>query len=304
MPTHYLHLDDTGARLGVWEIDEREAFRIDVGPGRGGIHHFVAADRKDIWTTIRQQAPAWFEPGRECPFYQLELSAGAYHPRMARPTDADPAESPGWYPGEDRALSVIAKARDQLVALTGLLDEICRTVHPEGSNLEVFGHDIRNLLILAATEVEGHWRGILAANGYVLGRATTADYIKLSGPMRLGEYALRLPRYPWLGPFAPFKIWCAERSTKSLPWYHAYNETKHDRDTAFGEASLRNVFEAVCACVIMMLAQFGAGRTLGDSSLLSANYASAEKPAWRPEQVYCNPYSGRGWIATPYGFES
>jgi hypothetical protein len=289
--------------LGVWEISDREAFRIDVTPGRGGIHHFVAADGEDIWRTLRRLASAWFEPGRECPFHRLELAAGTFYPRMARPTDVNIGDSPGHYPGEVMDKNVVAKARSQLAALTSMLDQICQTVHPEGTNLDVFGHAIRDLLILASTEVEAHWRGVLAANGHLPARPTTMDYVKLAEPMRLGEYAISMPCFPWLDPFAPFNGWTVTGSpTKDLTWYRAYNETKHDRDLAFPRASLRNAFHALCACVVMAIAQFGSEAALGVGTLLSTNFVLEKRPRWRPEQIYSNPYSRPDWIAVPFSF--
>ena len=35
-------------------------------------------------------------------------------------------------------------------------------MHPVQENFDAFSHEIRNLLILAATEVEAHWKGVLA----------------------------------------------------------------------------------------------------------------------------------------------
>lgn len=59
----------------------------------------------------------------------------------------------------------LASARSQLTSLARKLETICQTVQPSEKNLDVYGHEIRNLLILAATEAEMHWRGILTANG-------------------------------------------------------------------------------------------------------------------------------------------
>ena len=88
-----------------------------------------------------------------------------------------------------------------------------------------------NVLLLAATEVEAHWKGILKAN-----RAkcdSTKDYVKLLPAMKLDEYAIGVPFYPWLNPIRPFLGWTTDGSTKSLSWYDAYNAVKHDREAAF-----------------------------------------------------------------------
>jgi hypothetical protein len=104
------------------------------------------------------------------------------------------------------------------------------------TNFEAYGHEIRNLLILAATEVEAHWKGVLRANSQ---RAdTTADYVKLLPAMKLNEYAVKLPFYPWLDAVKPFKGWSNSKTTQSLAWYDAYNAVKHDRETEFEKGTL------------------------------------------------------------------
>jgi hypothetical protein len=68
---------------------------------------------------------------------------------------------------------------------------------------ECFGHATRNILILACTEVEAHWKKILEANGYENKergdrRLNTKDYVHLLDAMRLDQYVVNLNYYPWL----------------------------------------------------------------------------------------------------------
>jgi len=56
----------------------------------------------------------------------------------------------------------VANARSQLTLLVRKLKAICHIVQPSTKTLDAYGHEIRNLLILAATEVEMHWRAVLA----------------------------------------------------------------------------------------------------------------------------------------------
>lgn len=303
MTDHYLQLDPQGQPIHVWEISEHEAFPIEVHGGRGGPAHFVAEDGEHVMDTIRRLAGGWFQPGLECPFHRLDLPAGAYYPRMARPSDGDPGASPGYYPGEDEAKDTIAKGRTQLTVLVRLLERICQTVHPEGANFASYGHDIRNLLILAATEAEAHWRGILQANGVSKKHFNTKHYAELGPAMRLPEFAISMSSYPWLAPVRPFARWTAkDQGQGPLGWYQAYNKTKHDRDGDFAEATLGNAIEAVCACVVMMVAQFGLERALGDGSLLIATFVLDDVPRWHPNQVYTGPYGGAGLTPVQYPF--
>ena len=130
-------------------------------------------------------------------------------------------------------------------------------MHPDGRNLDVYGYDIRNLMLLACTEVESHWRAVLKANGVNRSRYTTQDYCSLLGAMKLNEFVISFPDYPWIEPVAPFKDWDRARPTGTLQWYDAYNAVKHDRENNLEQANLRFAFQAVAACAIMIVGQFG-----------------------------------------------
>jgi hypothetical protein len=75
--------------------------------------------------------------------------------------------------------------------------------------------------------------------------------------MRLDEYQLELVSHPDYGPIAPFVGWVAGSATKSLPWYEAYNATKHDRESCLDRATISAVVNAVAAAHIMIAGQFG-----------------------------------------------
>jgi hypothetical protein len=179
-------------------------------------------------------------------------------------------------------------------------------VHPMPETLGVFGHDIRNLLIIACTEVEAHWRGVLASNGVAQERYTTNDYMSLRAAMRLDEYAITFPAFPWLEPMSPFKNWgTTGRPTRDLVWYDDYNEVKHARETQFSRATLRSAFEAVSACMIMMVAQFGVEKGLGRGSEPRAFFHLSSVPSWPPAEVYIYPYGAEPnptWSPTSYPF--
>ena len=70
-----------------------------------------------------------------------------------------------------------------LKLLLAKMQDIFETVEPGPSNLQTYGHKIRELLLLAAMEVEASWTAVLKANGYVRDRFTTNDYVKLLKPM-------------------------------------------------------------------------------------------------------------------------
>jgi hypothetical protein len=276
-------------KIGAWIIDETSAYFCD------GEHFITVPAGVRPLEHVKSTHENWT-------FLDLKLAPGEYYPRMARPENWRLDDSPGINPASRQNKVLIETGRAQLVALQEQLERIFRTVHPIEKNFEAYGHDIRNLLILAATEVEAHWKGILKANG-VKGESTN-DYVKLLPAMKLDEYAVGLPFYPWLAPIKPFRGWSATGPTKSLGWYDAYNAVKHDRETLFEKATLYNAIEAVCACAVITFAQFGMS-AFHDSRQLMTFFHRVEVPKWDPTEVYVvwrAEASTRGYRPVPYPF--
>jgi hypothetical protein len=119
-------------------------------------------------------------------FQDMELAPGQYYPRMARIVEQHVGGDHPVHicPGHLQLKNELAMMRGQLASLTNKLIEICRTVHPAEATFHVYGHEICNLLILACTEVEVHWRGVLEANGRS-GRFNTNTYVALQKAMKL-----------------------------------------------------------------------------------------------------------------------
>jgi hypothetical protein len=250
---------DQQQQLQIWKITDDEA--ICLFPSRGGLLHYRAAAGEMIWDAIRRQG-AWERPDGSLPIHRLTLAPGHYFPRIARSIIQGPpsfTKQQSWQPSLANNENAIASARLQLSTLVRHLERISETVYPEESNLEAYGYDIRNLLILACTEVESHWRAVLKANGVSKDkdRWTTCDYVGLGDAMKLNEFAISFPDYPWIKPVAPFKDWDRGHPTRTLPWYDAYNAAKHDRENQLARATLRFAFDAVAACAIIIMAQFG-----------------------------------------------
>jgi hypothetical protein len=272
----------------LWFIEGATARRAD-----GAQEQVDVPLGSDAMLAVTSTRPQW-------EFHPLTLRPGEYYKRMARPNSAYPHQSPGTNPGNNSERVLIETIRGQLTALRSQLENIFRTVHPVKQNFGAFGHEIRNLLILAATEAESHWKGVLKAND-VRG-SSTHDYAKLANAMKLGEYSIRLPFYPWLEPIAPFRGWGpSERPTKDLLWYDAYNAVKHDRENAFDRATLVNALTAVCGCAVMTFAQFG---TSGFHYRVEINsfFEIETAPEWHPSEVYCAHTDGQPWTPIPYPF--
>jgi hypothetical protein len=173
-----------------------------------------------------------------------------------------------WRPGiwsyDDirQGLSTTDKERHAALQATRLLldrlDELVVYVEPTRTSLHTYGHKTRELLILACTEVENAWKYYmrLAHQSPSRGRDfTTKDYVRLLRPLHLSEFELILKPYD-IDPIRPFATWDAAYPTRSLTWYDAYNSTKHDRQTHFDKATLKNCIDAVCAYLVMFSVRF------------------------------------------------
>jgi len=211
--------------------------------------------------------------------------SGEYHPRIWRGEF-----SPQATPESVRALS---NCLQQAQLLFEHQNSVFRAIHPDARNAGSFGHEPRSLLILACTTVEASLKAILNANGYrgKDDRTTMNDYVNLAKPMRLREWIVAMPLYPDWPRIQPFASWDETKPTQSLPWYDAYNQTKHDGETKLHLASLANTVDAVAAVFILLLAQFGPDSLSGRSVYSVDDYHVIETPSWSPVELY-PPFQG------------
>lgn len=235
--------------------------------------------------------------GHGCTKLTPSLNAGEYHPRLWRSSpdleqfgEAVPmVENTPFFAGFLHSL-------EQIEGLMERLGEVFRVVHGASANLEVYGSAIREILILACTEVESQWKGILVANGVAQPDDVlkTNHYVKLTPVMKLHDYEVGMLRYPHIQGMNPFSGWNASKPTQSLPWYDAYNKIKHDREANFSEAKLYHAIEAVAGCVVMLAAQFGIEAL--QRHQLKRMFEFRKRPSWGPEEWYYGPLPTRPWI--------
>jgi hypothetical protein len=149
------------------------------------------------------------------------------------------------------------------------LIELFDYVEPATPNLGCYSYRILELHTRFCIEIEAHCRAILAENGYApQGRTAVnwnmGDYQKIEISHRLSAYTVRLPVWHGLGgDHTPYASW---RTGGSLPWYQAYNNTKHSRHENFGLGNFGNLLEAACGLVAILSAQF-LGMDFGPSFL-------------------------------------
>ena len=141
------------------------------------------------------------------------------------------------------------------------LQELFDFIEPADQNLQCYSYRIHALLLRACVEVEANCKAILKENGYVKqdkkGKEidmNMGDYKKINFTHRLSSYRVKIPY--WNGSEnirSPFHAWS---TGNSLPWYDAYNATKHDRLIGFKEATFEHLLDACCGVLAVLSAQF------------------------------------------------
>lgn len=150
----------------------------------------------------------------------------------------------------------LRRAKSDLKILIDKLHEILLFVEPDTNGLQAYGHRIRELLILACTEVENSWVSYFRLANQPCSRLSTNDYIKLNEALRLFEYQVSFKNHPFNIPMRPFGSWNASNPTSSLPWYNAYNKTKHNKTESFSCATLDYCFHAIAANIVMFCVRY------------------------------------------------
>ncbi|MBK0022221.1 hypothetical protein IAE29_12890 [Ochrobactrum sp. S46] len=166
-------------------------------------------------------------------------------------------------------------AEQSLQLLIERLYDLFLFVEPTRQGLKSFSHKSRELLILAATEVENYWQRHARDAGLVGNRGRslkTSDYVRLKDVLFLADYEVTLKPYSSVTPIRPFAAWSAQNPTQSIGWYDAYNKTKHDRELHFREASLQRCIEAVCAAIILFSVRFGPYSLVEGTSITSSHF--------------------------------
>lgn len=184
---------------------------------------------------------------------------------------------------------------NQLTILTDELNSIFKTVQPTKENYKSYGHNIRNLLILACTEVEAQLKGIVKSNSLTTkNNYNTKDYFKLNEILKLAEYKVSFNYYPSIELCSPFKNWKQDNPTKSLKWYDSYNAVKHDREGSFHRANLMDTIHAISALAIIIIAQYGNKISYWNERI--GNYYNFQKvPSWKLLEHYIPPIENTNW---------
>lgn len=158
-----------------------------------------------------------------------------------------------------------------------LLQEDLKTlfeyVEPADENLACYSYRIHELLMRACIEVEANCKAILLANEYAFGgNPSMLDYQKIEKSHRLASYQVRVPTWDGVERVRrPFERWARG---ESLPWYKAYNESKHDRHANFKRATFESALDAIGGCAVILAAQFQESNFTSLSSFIACESGS------------------------------
>jgi hypothetical protein len=135
------------------------------------------------------------------------------------------------------------------------LDTLSNYVEPAEDNLKCHSFRIHELLLRACIEVEANCKAILLENGYRKSdNLDMRDYKRINVSHHLSSYEINVPIWRGRGSLRkPFAAWA---NAGKLPWYDAYNQTKHDRHTEFKLASFENMLDAIAGLTVLLSAQF------------------------------------------------
>ena len=242
---------------------------------------------------------------------KASLEPGEYYPMVFRPIinkdgisnrDIDAFNSGDYYPLYRPNYPYYKSKIPQFELLIDELTNIFKVIEPIPDNKNTYGHQLRNILILACTEVENLLKSFLKVHGYSKkGSLTMTDYWLANKYLHLNKSFFYFFRYTDWGTACPFEAWGAAEYTP-LPWYAAYNRVKHDREGNFNEATLENVILSVAAVGIILVRMFGmnnafwtakAGKFLSvhqqpfeiDEYYLPYIYTGDTHPKWAPRTI-------------------
>ncbi len=77
-----------------------------------------------------------------------------------------------------------------------------------------------------------------------------------------------------MGEFRPYGAW---KNRQLLPWYEAYNASKHDRHENLTSANLQMLVQAIGGLLVLLTAQFGTENYSGSPDVLGIGGSSVYK---------------------------
>lgn len=287
---------NTRSPVRGWEsVHESQARGYAYETNDHFVHIYGAADR--LWTISNGLTVSVKKDGELIDWVQNEFGAqNVEESDIEVGTTIEGVWRPGLYYDEEMLQGLaetnvdLRLAEQSLLLLIERLDELLLFIEPTAQTITTYGHKTRELLILACTEIEAYWLYYLnyANISSKKSHFTTIDYVKLRDPLHLEEYEVTLPRYTDIDPIRPFLQWSTKPGpTQTLPWYAAYNGTKHDPKGQFSAATILACIQAIAANIVMFSVRFGPYRLYNGGGMLSALF----KPSFEISLTDCDPKS-------------
>ncbi|XMO86458.1 hypothetical protein AAFN75_16860 [Algibacter sp. AS12] len=234
---------------------------------------------------------------------------GIYYPRIYRGIAHDDLSSFSLLGRDKKTIeafnipideNLLVNSIEQLNTLSEFLNKILRTVFPAPANFDAYGFDIRNLIILSATEFEAQITGILKINEIKPDKwnYTIIDFFKSDKLLRLSDYEVAFSRFPDIPTMSPFSSWKNASSFQSLDWYSNYNKIKHDREDNFHKSRLIDLLNSISACYILLLAQYGNRPIINET--LSNYWKIVKSPQLDISEKLISPLKDTEWEVKKY----
>ena len=238
-----------------------------------------------------------------CDLIPMKLDCGQYYNSIYRPLFTDNVRNNSFVPFNgsvpsleyyrDLPITNYQEYSSQLRQLEIVLDDldmVFKVIAPQKKQGNVYGHAIRNIIILACTEIDSMMHTILERNGVKPSSGKyyqMKDYYQLKVPLRLDEYQMSFYRFPELGSYTPFAEWQGD----IISWYDGYNKIKHNRETEFSKACLNYAIDSIMAFAIIMIAQYGYRNVLWNEKIGKIICINRE-PNWDLEDFYFQSSEG------------
>ena len=133
-------------------------------------------------------------------------------------------------------------------------ERLLEFIHPSASNATTYSHRTYELLLRACTEFESLAKIASTQLGITLPRDEPSIQDLSSLYEILDLAAIDVCVAPWTPEpilLKPLEQW--NKKPHGLGWYRAYNRVKHNRVSAFPEASLLNTTYALAACFALLV---------------------------------------------------
>ena len=175
------------------------------------------------------------------------------------------------------------------------LSDVTGYIEPTRAHDAVHGHEIRQLLLLACTEVESAWRSILQLNWPACpDRLTTNQYVQLCAAMGLDEWEVRLTPIQRTALSRHSRAGIPSSRRSRFDGMRRTMRQSASREGGLEDATFGHLVNALAAVFIMTIAQFGTEHLDGDSEFQVDEFCVVRSPRLGLDEMYIRPLAPPG----------